>query len=292
MTLNEWITEASARLHTALSPDTPSWSPEIARSEIKALAAATLERTPAQLCLTACNPLTAEELDRLNHWLNQRKFGVPLAYLTGRVNFWSLELDVSRETLVPRADSEVLVERALLRLPTGGRFLDLGTGSGAIACALGHERPDTTGIATDIWWPSARVAQQNCRRHAPNVNVIVSDWLEAFCSKLADSESHLFDLIVGNPPYLTNDDPHLNGDSLKHEPRIALVSGQDGLAAIRRITDDAPAQIRHGGWLLLEHGSTQGADIRELFRARGFSEISTYQDLSGLDRVTEARWYR
>jgi len=213
----------------------------------------------------------------------QRRAGEPVAYLVGQRGFWRFDLEVTPDTLIPRADTECLVELALERLPVDRplRLLDLGTGTGAIALALAFERPRASVIAVDLSPGAAAVARRNADRLglAARVEVREGAWF-------APVAGERFDLIASNPPYIEDDDPHLGEGDLRFEPRGALASGADGLDDLRLIVRDAPAHLRPGGWLLVEHGWRQGAAVRALFDAAGFIDIGTERDLEGRDRVT------
>lgn len=212
--------------------------------------------------------------------LVRRAAGEPLAYLTGQRAFWNLELAVTPETLIPRPETELLVETALAQLPAGpARILDLGTGSGAIALALTRERPDCTITATDASAAALAVAQANATRLELSVNLLEGDWYHAVGTEQ-------FDMIVSNPPYIPEGDPHLEQGDVRFEPRTALVAGADGLAALRQITTGAPAHLASGSWLLVEHGYDQGYKVRELFAAAGLQHIISHRDLAGFERVT------
>ena len=211
--------------------------------------------------------------------LARRQAGEPLAYLLGRWSFWDMDLAVSPAVLIPRPETELLVELALARLPqAAARVADLGTGSGAIALALARERPGWQLLAVDYSAAALAVAEANRRAlGVPNATALRSDW----CAALADAA---FDAIVSNPPYIEADDPHLA--ALAHEPLSALASGADGLADIRRIAAEAPRCLVPGGWLLLEHGWEQGAAVRAILEAAGFARVQTHRDLEQRDRVT------
>jgi release factor glutamine methyltransferase len=218
----------------------------------------------------------------------RRVVGEPVAYLTGRRGFWSLDLTVTPATLIPRVETELLVELALARLPRDRepRIADLGTGSGAIALALAHERPRARVVATDASDAALAVARDNAiALGIDNIDFRRGDWLAALSGER-------FDLIASNPPYIASDDPHLGVGDLRHEPAAALASGYDGLDAIRMIVRDAPAHLVTDGWLLLEHGLEQGRAVRELLHAAGFVDVATEHDLEGRDRVTLGRMPR
>lgn len=217
--------------------------------------------------------------------LERRAAGEPVAYLTGRRGFWSLDLEVTPATLIPRPETELLVELALQRLPPDAacRVADLGTGSGAIALAIASERPHAHVVATDASAEALAVAQRNAQRHAiGNVAFVHGDWL-------APLAGQRFDLIVSNPPYVEAADPHLAQGDLRFEPAAALVSGADGLDAIRRIVRDARTHLEPGGWLLFEHGWNQGVAVRALLADAGYTGIFTAQDLEQRDRVSGSR---
>lgn len=231
-------------------------------------------------------PVPAPARARFEALLARRQAGEPVAYLLGRQGFWSLELEVGPATLIPRPETECLVELALARLPAGQplRVADLGTGSGAIALALARERPQARIVATDASAEALMVARRNAARLGlGRVEFREGDWL-------APLAEELFDLIASNPPYIEQDDPHLAQGDLRFEPPAALASGVDGLDAIRVIVRDAGRHLHAGGWLLLEHGWRQGAAVRALLDAAGFSEVATERDLEGRDRVSLGRW--
>ena len=228
--------------------------------------------------------LSAEQQARWSDLCAQRQQGAPVAYLTGRKEFYGLDLAVDARVLDPRPDTETLVDWALELLPEGTahRVVDLGTGSGAIALALQSQRPAAQVIAVDASADALAVAQSNA--HALNLPVQFAhgSWLEPL------SEQPAVDLIVSNPPYIRADDPHLA--ALTHEPLSALASGADGLEDIRSIITQAPARLKAGGWLIFEHGWDQAADVAQLMQTAGFVQVQHRQDLAGIERCTGGQW--
>lgn len=216
--------------------------------------------------------------------VQRRHRGEPVAYITGHRGFWSLELEVTPATLIPRPETELLVELALERLSATGRVADLGTGSGAIALAIARERPQARVMATDASLDALAVAQRNAARLGlAHVRFMHGDWF-------APLAGERFDMIVSNPPYIEADDPHLAQGDLRFEPASALASGPDGLDDIRRIVQGARAHLEPGGWLMMEHGWNQGAAVRAVLSAAGYRDVFTAQDLEQRDRVSGANW--
>ena len=216
--------------------------------------------------------------------ISRRRGGEPIAYLTSKREFWSLELKVTPATLIPRHETELLVELALQRIPAVDqwRLLDLGTGSGAIALALARERPRCRVTATDSSTAALAVAAENATAlQVSNVEFLAGEWF-------APLDGRRFDLIVSNPPYVREGDAHLQDGDVRFEPRSALTSGGDGLEDLRRIVTTASTHLEPGGWLLLEHGYDQGAHVRALLSAQGYGRVATFRDLQGQERVSGA----
>lgn len=230
--------------------------------------------------------LTPEAVERFAALLGRRQAGEPVAYLLGRREFFGLELRVTPAVLIPRPETELLVELALAHIPVAApvRVLDLGTGSGAVALALARHRPRARVTAVDRSAAALEVARENARRLGlEHVSFLEGDWF----APLAGGER--FDLIVGNPPYVAEGDPHLARGDVRFEPREALAAGPDGLDALRAIAREAGRWLTPGGLLLLEHGHDQGPACRALFEAAGFAAVQTHRDLEGRERVTGGR---
>lgn len=230
----------------------------------------------------ARDALGAEVEAAFSALIERRARGEPVAYIIGRQGFWSMELEVTPATLIPRPETERLVELALERMPVGRklRVLDLGTGSGAIALALARERPCAQITATDVSAEALAVATRNAQRlGAANVRFLQGSWFEP----LADKR---FDLIVSNPPYIETADAHLGQGDLRFEPARALASGADGLDAIGHIAAHARSHLEPAGWLLVEHGWNQGGAVSQLLTQQGWRHVMTVQDLEQRDRVT------
>ncbi len=259
-----------------------------ARHEAEILLLHVLERDRAWLFAHGDAPMTEAAAATFEALLSRREAGEPVAYLTGSRGFWTLDLHVTPDTLIPRPETELLVELALARLPQEQpvRVVDLGTGSGVIALAIAMERPLASVIATDADPDTLVVALGNARHNdIGNVEFRPGSWYSAV-------EGAIFDVIASNPPYIAEGDPHLQQGDLRFEPPAALASGADGLEAIREIVSGAPAHLRPGGWLLLEHGWDQGEAVRGLMSRAGFVEVATVGDLEGRDRVTLGQYPR
>lgn len=225
--------------------------------------------------------LSASEQTAFDLLVHKRSQGYPLAYIISKKSFWDMELIVTPDVLIPRPETELLVETALSRLSTGNKILELATGSGAIACSLAREKPDLNIIASDISEPALKIAKSNAEKYDLNqINFIQSNWF-------ADIIPQQFDMIIANPPYLAETDSHLSSD-IRFEPRNALVSGPAGDEHFMAIISQAPAYLKPQACLLLEHGACQGERVRALFNQHGFADIHTKKDLAGLERVTHA----
>lgn len=262
-----------------------------ARADAEELLAALLGCERSQLGLRKDDALEAATVLRYASWVERRRVGEPVAYIAGRKGFWTLDLAVNSTVLIPRPDTECLVEwavelardwRAAHDAPT--RILDLGTGSGAIALALADALRDGAQItATDRSESTLAVARENARAlQLETVGFVAGSWFEPL--RGADHEPQVFDVIVSNPPYIRAEDPHLA--ALRYEPRAALVSGVDGLDALREIIGGASAHLAPRGWLLVEHGHDQGEAVREIFGRHHFTEVLTRRDFGGNERVS------
>ncbi|WP_421331966.1 peptide chain release factor N(5)-glutamine methyltransferase [Aeromonas veronii] len=230
--------------------------------------------------------LDAAQQATLQTWLARRLNGEPIAHLVGEREFWSLPLKVSPATLIPRPDTEVLVEQALTRIPQGPcAVLDLGTGTGAIALALKSERPEIDVWAVDRMADAAALARENSTALGLPIEVRDGSWFEPLGESDRDNTPR-FAVIVSNPPYIDGADPHLEQGDVRFEPRSALVADDAGLADIRHIVAHAPAYLLTDGWLLLEHGWDQGKAVRQLLRDGGYREVATVRDYGDNDRVT------
>ena len=274
--LKELLDTASAWLE----PYSPS-----ARLDIELLLSHSLGKTRSFLMAWPEHRPETTQLECFEILLQRRLQGEPVAHLTGEREFWSLDLRVTPATLIPRPETEHLVEQALTHIPAeqGVEIADLGTGSGAIAIAIAHERPGSRIVASDCSPDALDIARDNARRHGlNNISFRRGNWL-------AGDTSH-YDVIVANPPYVPNADPHLQEDGLPFEPLTALVAGDDGLDAIRAITQQARDHMYEGGWLLLEHGYDQQQAVIELLRQSGYINVKGLQDLGGADRIVEAQW--
>lgn len=234
--------------------------------------------------------LMAEQWQRFQALVGQRKAGQPIAYLLGYREFWGLTLKVSPDTLIPRPDTEDLVAKVLELLPQDqARVADLGTGTGAIALALASEKPYWQITACDFNPGAVALAEANRKALGfDRVRVLQSDWCQALQTDCEQNGG--FDLIASNPPYIEEDDPHLSRGDVRFEPLSALTSGTDGMDDIRLISGQAKPCLQVGGWLVFEHGYRQGAAVREILQAAGYQKVTTCQDLAGQDRITLGQW--
>lgn len=276
-TLAQALSRAAAQLQK-IEAESPWFVAEL-------LLAHVIQQPRAYLKAGPERPLSAGQQAHYQSLIERRVNGEPVAYLVGRREFWSLDLEVNAATLIPRAETERLVELALQHIPVNAclRIADLGTGSGAIALAIAHERPRCLVFATDISPQALDVARSNAARlRIGNAAFHQGEWFAAL-------DGEIFDVILSNPPYIAEHDIHLQRGDLRFEPQLALSSGADGLRDLRRIVHDAPAFMRPGGWLLVEHGYDQQAAVLDLFSRQAFTEIRGHADMAGVPRVVEGR---
>lgn len=239
--------------------------------------------THADLLARPETPVIAPAWMQFAEWVERRAVGEPLAYLVGEAEFRGRVFQVSPAVLIPRPETEVLIDLALekMRGLVAPKVVDLGTGSGIVAISLALECPSAAVATVDLSVEAIAVARNNAGRLGARVDFYQGDWF-------APLVGQCFDLIVSNPPYVADGDPHLALNGLPHEPQMALTDGGDGLECIRRIVAGAPAHLNSGGWLLIEHGYDQGEACRNLLTAAGFKSASTFPDLAGIDRVSGA----
>jgi len=271
--INDVLVDAGAQLRN-ISP-TPALDAQV-------LLAHALGQSRTWLIAHARDSVSEDQLEIFNQLIERRANGEPIAYLTGEQEFWSLPLNVTVDTLIPRPETELLVELALEKLPRDRacRVADIGTGSGAIALAIASERNDCELLATDLSAAALAVARGNARR----LNINNVEFLEG--QDLQPLDQQTFDLIVSNPPYVSENDPHLSQGDVRFEQRTALAAGADGLDMIRLLVVEGLARLNNDGWLMLEHGYDQEQAIGELFEQAGYRNIECYRDLADLPRVT------
>jgi len=277
LSVGNWLKSTVARLQGA--SESPQLDAEILLHTITGIPRAMAYARPEQL-------LTQEQLEDLQLVINRRVTGEPMAYITGMQEFWSMPLKVSRAVLIPRPETELLVERALELIPLeeSSRVLDLGTGSGAVALAIALARPHAKVTAVDVSHDALKIARDNLHSvGVHNLDLRLSDWFSALAGRT-------FDVIVGNPPYVAANDPDLSPHVVEFEPGNAVVAGPTGLEAVERITAAAPLYLSGSGTLALEHGWRQAEDVRALLVRAGFSRVRSHRDLAGHERVTEGRW--
>ncbi|MCD5997204.1 peptide chain release factor N(5)-glutamine methyltransferase [Pseudomonas sp. CDFA 602] len=271
------MTIIASLLRSAELPDSPT-----ARLDAELLLAAALGKPRSFLHTWPERIVSTEAALAFAGYLQRRRTGEPIAYILGQQGFWKLDLEVAPHTLIPRPETEMLVEAALELIPTFAKaeVLDLGTGTGAIGLALANDRQQWKVTAVDRVLEAVALAERNRQRlHLDNATVLSSHWFSAV-------EGRHFDLIISNPPYIADADPHLAAGDVRFEPSSALVAGSDGLDDLRTIITQAPAHLNAGGWLLLEHGYDQGAAVRELLTRQGFERIQTRRDLGEHERIT------
>ncbi len=274
------MTIIASLLRSAELPDSPT-----ARLDAELLLAAALGKPRSFLHTWPERIVSTEAAQAFDGYLQRRRTGEPVAYILGQQGFWNIDLEVATHTLIPRPETEMLVETALELLPgaIAHRLLDLGTGTGAIALSLAKDRAQWTVTAVDRVEEAVALAERNRQRlHLDNARVLQSHWFSAV-------EGQRFDLILSNPPYIADSDPHLVQGDVRFEPSSALTSGADGLDDLRLIVSQAPAHLEPGGWLLLEHGYDQGAAVRDLLNQQGFEHIQTRRDLGDHERITFGR---
>jgi release factor glutamine methyltransferase len=258
-------------------------SAPVAQLEARILLGHVTQLSRVQLITQSERALTADEAQQLSQLFARRLAGEPIAYLTGEREFFGLSFKVSPAVLIPRPDTELLVELAIEHLPPQGRALDMGTGSGAIAIALAHARPDARVTALDVSTEALVIATGNASKNQVKVDFLRSDWFGAV-------EAQRFALIVSNPPYIVAGDPHLSEGDLRFEPVDALTDHGNGLSDLQTITRDARPYLAAGAWLLMEHGYDQAAAVRELLSAHGYTEVQSWRDLAGIERVSGGRY--
>ena len=275
MNYEQWLRKAALQL---IESDSPKRDAEILLGYVT-------KRTRTYLIAFNETVLSSDELAQLSQLLTRRIKGEPIAYLVGEREFWSLPLKVSPATLIPRPDTECLVERALEKLPSEPTcILDLGTGTGAIALAMASERPDCHIVGVDFQAEAVKLAQENASNLAlNNTEFMESCWFSSL-------SGHQFGMIISNPPYIDENDEHIHQGDVRFEPLTALVAGKNGFADIEIIIETARQFLTDNGWVLLEHGWQQGEGVRNIFTDKGYCCVETFRDYGGNERVTVGRW--
>lgn len=275
-------------------------SSETPRIDAEYLMQHTIEQSMAWLISYGNSIATSNHIKAFEDVIEKRSQGIPVAYLMGYRDFWTLRLKVNEHVLIPRGDTEVLVEQALERIDTNKslRILDMGTGSGAIALSIAKERPECQVFATDKHQGALDVARSNATsNNISNIQFHLSDWFQIFEQKVFEHgtfkneefEHQVFDLIASNPPYVEANDPHLENGDLRFEPDTALIANEKGLGDLAKIIQSAPKYLNNGGWLLLEHGYNQSQQVEDLLKKSDFKNIRLYSDLNHLPRCTAAQ---
>lgn len=276
------MTAVDELVHTGDRIETVLQLPVLDAVERRLLVGHALGMSRVALITRSDTVLDAAQAYRISVLFERRRKGEPIAYLLGLREFYGLDFEVSPAVLIPRADTELLVDLAIQHLPRQGAVLDMGTGSGAIAVAIGAKRRDALVTATDISEAALSVARRNAGRHAVQVRLLCSDWF-------AGLNEEKFAMIVANPPYIAAGDSHLVAGDLRFEPIDALTDHADGLNALRKIAGGASRYLANDGWLLLEHGYDQAAAVRALLDNAHFYEVQSWRDLAGIERVSGGR---
>jgi len=257
--------------------------------ELRILLSHVLGLSRVQLVTHSEHVLSTENAYALYDAITRRQAGEPIAYLVGEKEFYGLPFYVTPSVLIPRPETELLVDLAIKKLPFNGNVLDLGTGSGAIAVAIAHARPDVRVTATDISQDAIDIAQRNAKHHLSSedkINFLKGDW---FIPLKPDCR---YDLIVSNPPYIAGQDEHLQQGDLRFEPKHALTDGADGLSALRIIVKETALHLEPDGWLLVEHGYNQAGEVRSLLEKQGFMHVQSWQDIAGIERISGGQWVK
>lgn len=271
------LTTATTRLTE--TSDTASLDAEVLLCHV-------LKKTRSHLRAWPEKELSNEQQTQFQQLIEKRIKGTPIAYLTGNREFWSRDFKVNEHVLIPRPDTELLIELSLnlLKNKTNASIIDLGTGSGAIAITLAAERPDIDVWATDQSEQALKIAKENASSHQiQNIHFCLSDWFDSI-------KASKFDLVISNPPYIDGDDPHLSQGDVRFEPESALVADNNGLKDIKSISQQAQTYLKSGGTLLIEHGYDQQSAVQALFKRFNYHDTQTHTDLSGNPRVTTGQW--